>query len=146
MRSRLVVFLVIGFAAVVVACLPSCVADTANVDVCDPQTLCEEVNAEYKRDIETIVASINSCEVREDCTSAVPTLGCPDQATWLTTCPQGIRADAVNSFDAEVAALSDRYCGECELECHHDDELSCTAPIAKCLEGRCVVEFAEDVE
>ena len=112
---------------------------------CQSASLCEEVNTRYSRKIDTIVETMNSCERREDCTSAVPTLGCPNQATWLTTCAQGIRADSVADFQADVDALGDQFCSECDLECHHDDEFSCTAPIAKCEEGRCVIEFMEDV-
>lgn len=112
---------------------------------CNAENLCEEVNRRYQDAIDEVVAQMNTCEVREDCTHAVPTLGCDAQATWLTTCAQGIRADAVQTFEQEVAALEPEFCDECDLECHHDDEFSCTAPIAKCIEGRCVVEFMEDV-
>lgn len=145
MRARLLVLVVIGLIALWVACLPSCVPPSEPA-ACTAESFCEEVNARYKADIGVIVASMNSCEERADCVSAVPTLGCPDQATWLTTCPQGIRADALETFDDEVAALEATYCESCDLECHHDDEVACSAPIAKCIDGRCVVEFAEDFQ
>lgn len=146
MRARLAVLIAIGLLAALVACLPSCTpAEDEPID-CTAENLCEDVNQRYTSDIDAIVESMNSCETRDDCTSAIPTLGCPEQATWLTTCAQGVRADSVDAFHAEVDGLGPTYCGDCDLECHHDDEFACTAPIAKCIEGRCVVEFAEDVQ
>lgn len=112
---------------------------------CAEAQRCEQVNEAYKTEIETVVAQMNSCEVREDCTSIVPTLGCDEQATWLTTCAQGVRADQADAFRTAVSDLEPQFCDGCDLECHHDDERACTAPIAKCIEGRCVVEFAEDL-
>ena len=144
MRTRLIVLLCIGLLAALVACLPSCTSGSEPID-CTAENLCEDVNARYKQDIETLVAERNTCEVREDCTTVVPTLGCDEQATWLTTCAQAVRTDELQNFETEVAALGSVYCGECDLECHHDDEFACTAPIAKCIDGVCVVEFAEDL-
>lgn len=133
-------FLVLALAASMGACSGSA-GDELD---CSREDLCEEVNHRYRAEVESLVETMNTCEVRQDCTSVVPTLGCDQQATWLTTCAQGVRADQAAAFEAAVQDLESQFCTECDLECHHDDELACTAPIAKCEDGRCVVEFMED--
>lgn len=83
--------------------------------------------------IAAAVASASSCSADSECASAFADTACQG------TCPVPLRADALDEFQALLAALSQEYCTGYAPKCGYSTPM-CIEAKAVCHQGTCDLE------